>query len=96
MKPISLKKQRILMWIPYLNFINWFFWGYQRRFLGLTGLKDTKYGLTATGLMFLIFLPTSLVVQFFPNAVLVGWIGFYLCGWVPSRYLIRVQERLGL
>lgn len=92
MKPISLKTQRILMWIPYLNFLIWMFWGYQRIFLGR---KDKKYGLVATGLMFLIFLPTTILVQLFPDAVLVGWVGFYLCGWVPSRYLIRVQEKLG-
>lgn len=92
MKPISLKTQRILMWIPYLNFFNLMFWGYQRRFLGV---EERKYGLVATGLAFLIFLPITILVQLFPDAVLVGWAGFYLGGWVPSRYLIRVQEKLG-
>ena len=92
MKPSSLKTQRILMWIPYLNFLIWVLWGYQRRFLGVA---ERKYGLVATGLAFLIFLPTSILVQLFPDALLVGWVGFYLCGWVPDRYLIRVQEKLG-
>ena len=96
MKPFSLKTQRILMWIPYLNLLNWFSWSFQNNFPKTGSWSRGKVSLTASGLMFLIFLPTSLVVQFFPNAVLVGWIGFYLCGWVPSRYLIRVQERLGL
>ena len=29
MKPVSLKLQRILMWIPYLKCLNWFIWIYQ-------------------------------------------------------------------
>ena len=53
------------------------------------------HGLLGVGEAFLIFLPTSILVQLFPDAVLVGWVGFYLCGWVPGRYLIRIQEKLG-
>ena len=95
MKPISLKTQRILMWIPYLNFANWFIWYHQRKALGMTGLDGAKPAFIASGLMFLVFLPTSILVQFFPDAVLIGWGGFWLAGFVMSRYLIRFQEKLG-
>ena len=92
-KPVSLKLQRILMWIPYLNFlIPWLVWPYQRKALGLTGWN--KQGLTAYGLMFLIFLPTAVLVKLFPDAIWIGWAGFYLAGLIPSWYLIRVQEKL--
>ena len=93
MKPISLKAQRILMWIPYLNLLNpWLIWAYQRKALGQTGWN--KQGLTAYGLMFLIFLPTAVLVQLLPDAVWISWAGFYLAGLLPSLYLIRVQEKL--
>ena len=95
MKPFSLKTQRILMWIPYLNLLNWFSWSFQNNLPKTGSWSRGKVSLTASGLMFLIFLPTSILVQLFPDAVMVGWVGFYLGGWVPGRYLIRVQEKLG-
>ncbi len=96
MKPISLKTQRILMWIPYLNFLNWFLWSFQNNFPKTGSWNRGKVSLAASGLMFLVFLPTMILVQLLPDAVWIGWLGFWLAGFVASRYLIRVQEKLGL
>ncbi len=94
MKPISLKTQRILMWIPYLNLLNWILWSARGNVPGHGGWGRAKHSLIASGLMFLVFLPTAILVNLFPNAVWIGWLGFWLTGFVGSRYLIRVQEKL--
>lgn len=95
MKPISLKTQRILMWIPYLNFLNWFVWAFQGNFRNTGGWSRGKASLAASGLMFLVFLPTTILVHLFPDALWIGWLGFWLAGFIMSRYLIRIQEKWG-
>ena len=94
MKPFSLKTQRILMWIPYLNLLNWFSWSFQNNFPKTGSWSRGKVSLTASGLMFLVFLPTTILVQLFPNAVWIGWLGVWLMGFVMSLYLIRIQEKM--
>lgn len=92
MKAVSLKTQRILMWIPYLNCLNWFIWVYQIKALWLTDW--VKPSMVAGGLFFGVFLADSILMQLLPDAVWFDWLGLWLAGFVVSWYLIGVQEKL--
>lgn len=92
MKPVSLKTQRILMWIPYLNCLNWFIWIYQIKALRVTDWM--KPSLVAGGLFFGVFLADSILMRLLPDTIWFDWLGLWLAGFVVSRYLIRVQEQM--
>ena len=92
---VSLEKQRIIMFIPYVNLFslliwlnNCYYWCYSVK----TSLKGALYA-------FLHFLPVVtlqfIFIQLFPNLInIFGYLAMYLAPLAMSFGLIRFQEKL--
>jgi hypothetical protein len=97
MKPISLKIQKILMFLPVLNYLNWFVLYYNEICLKLPRREVSRAMIAAICCMLALMIPRGFWNDNSTYMYIFGiFLGNYIAPMLASYILIRCQNKLGV